>query len=113
ASRGRSRVPGLAGPHLGEEAVFPDLLVRISGKKPSSRSCWSASQGRSHLPGLAGPHLGEEAIFPDLLVRISGKKRSSRTCLSASRGIRAWIKSAFSRSNCSSCGDRTKHDAEA
>src|SRR5260370_42660186 len=64
-------LPGLAGPHLPEDALFRDLLIRISRNMPSCRTCWFASPGICPLAGLAGPHLPEYAVFPDLLVRIS------------------------------------------
>ena len=86
ASPGRCHLPGLAGQHLPEDAVFPDLLASISRKMPSSPTCWSASLGKCHLPGLAGQHLSENAIFPDLLASISRKMPSSRTCWPASLG---------------------------
>src|SRR5882762_525272 len=79
-----SGLPGLADRHLRETTVFPDLLISISGKPLSSRTCRSASQGNHCLPGLADQHLKETTVFTDLLIGISRKPLSSRTCRSAS-----------------------------
>src|SRR6266850_6469153 len=62
-----SGLPGLADQHLRENTVFPDLLISISRKRLSSRTCRSASQGKDCLPGLADRHLGETTGFPEKL----------------------------------------------
>src|SRR2546430_1328008 len=36
-----------------ETPCFPDLLIRMSGKWPASRTCRFACQGNRQLPGLA------------------------------------------------------------
>src|SRR6266850_1333136 len=65
-----SGLPGLADRHLRENTVFPDLLISISGKPLSSRTCRSASQGNHCLPGLADRHPGETTGFPDTLFHV-------------------------------------------
>src|SRR2546425_9708711 len=52
-----------------ETPCFPDLLIRMSGKCPASRTCRFACQGNRQLPGLADSHVRETVSFPDLLIR--------------------------------------------
>src|SRR6267142_2065513 len=49
----KHQLPGLADSHVRETASFPDLLIRMSGKPPASRTCRFACQGNRQLPGLA------------------------------------------------------------
>ena len=44
-------LPERAGSHVAEAAVFPDLLISMSRKPPSSRTCWFACRGNRQLPG--------------------------------------------------------------
>src|SRR2546425_3045635 len=52
-----------------ETPCFPDLLIRMSGKCPASRTCRFACRGNRQLPGLADSHVRETVSFPDLLIR--------------------------------------------
>jgi len=55
----------------GKTVSFPDLLIRMSGKR--------------QLPGLADSHVRETVSFPDLLIRMSGKPSASRIADSPER----------------------------
>src|SRR6266478_6177418 len=81
-------LPGLADWHVGETVSFPDLLIRMSGKPPASRTCRFACQGNRQLPGLADSHVRETVSFPDLLIRMSGGRRRCFKSIRAGRNIR-------------------------
>src|SRR2546422_9105762 len=73
-------------PDFSGNTCFPDVLIRMSGKSPASRTCRFACQGNRQLPGLADSPVRETVSFPDLLIRMSGKPSASRTCWFACQG---------------------------